>query len=90
MTIPLNGKQLAEAIGRSQTYVIAMKKVGGYKFSHGNRSLPNHALKWIADHPEFRVSSYNQRWAAASALRNKRDEITNHQPDRRTSYEHVT
>jgi len=33
-------------------------KSGGYKFTHGTRTLLSHALNWLAEHPGFRVTGY--------------------------------
>lgn len=57
LEIPLNGKTLAAKLGRSPGYIAAMK-AGGYRFSHGTRTLLSDALKWLAQHPDFRVTGY--------------------------------
>jgi hypothetical protein len=57
--IPVNGKNLASKLERSPGYVAAMK-AGGYKFTHGTRTLVSDALRWLAEHPKFRVTGY--RW----------------------------
>ena len=55
--IPLNSKTLANKLGRSAGYVVAMKS-GGYKFTHGTRTLLSDALNWLAEHPDFRTTGY--------------------------------
>ena len=57
--IPVNSKTLAAKMGRSPGYVAAMKS-GGYKFTHGTRTLLSDALDWLAKHPEFRVTGYRR------------------------------
>jgi hypothetical protein len=57
--IPVNGKTLALQLGRSPGYVAAMK-AGGYRFTHGTRTLLSDALKWLAEHPDFRVTGYRR------------------------------
>ena len=57
--IPVNGKTLAAKLGRSPGYVAAMKS-GGYPFTHGTRTLLSHALNWLAQHPDFRVTGYRR------------------------------
>lgn len=62
--IPLNIKDLAAAIGRSRSYVEAMRQAG-YQFTHANRSLASDALRWLRRNPEFRSTSY--RWGKKGA-----------------------
>lgn len=57
--IPVNGKTLAAQLGRSPGYIVAMKSAG-YTFSHGTRTLVSDALKWLAEHPDFRATGYRQ------------------------------
>jgi hypothetical protein len=57
LEIPVNSKTLASRLGRSPGYVAAMKS-GGYKFTHGMRTLLSDALNWLAEHPDFRVTGY--------------------------------
>jgi hypothetical protein len=57
--IPVNGKNLASTLHRSPGYVAAMK-AGGYKFTHGTRTLVSDALRWLAEHPDFRVTGYRR------------------------------
>jgi hypothetical protein len=57
--IPVNGKTLAAQLGRSPGYVAAMKSAG-YRFTHGTRTLVSDALKWLAEHPDFRATGYRR------------------------------
>lgn len=57
--IPVNGKTLAAQLGRSPGYIAAMKSAG-YSFSHGTRTLVSDALKWLAEHPDFRATGYRR------------------------------
>lgn len=57
--IPVNGKTLAAQLGRSPGYIAAMKSAG-YTFSHGTRTLVSDALKWLAEHPDFRATGYRR------------------------------
>ena len=57
--IPVNGKTLAAQLGRSPGYIAAMKSAG-YSFTHGTRTLVSDALKWLADHPNFRATGYRR------------------------------
>lgn len=56
----LNGKQLAERMKVSRTFVCAMKNAG-YQFSHGSYTTLRHALNWLRKHPEFRTTRYNNK-----------------------------
>lgn len=58
--IPVNATVLADRIDRTPFYVHAMKKIGGYQFSHGNRTLVSHALRWIRKNPDFRSTAYRK------------------------------
>ena len=60
--IPVNSKTLAARLERSPGYVAAMKS-GGYKFTHGTRTLLSDALYWLAQHPQFRVTGYRHNAA---------------------------
>lgn len=51
----LNKSQLAEQLGHDPTYVSAMCRVG-YVMAYGTRTTRQHALAWLSNHPEFRVS----------------------------------
>lgn len=55
----LNTTQLARAMGRSRSYVVAMKR-SGYEFSHGMLTTVQHANAWLKKHPTFRSSDYRQ------------------------------
>ena len=55
--IPVNATQLAQKIGRSPYYIAAMKSAG-YEFTHGTRTLVTDALRWLADHRDFRTTGY--------------------------------
>lgn len=68
--IPVNSKTLAARLGRSPGYVTAMKS-GGYKFTHGTRTLLSDALHWLAQHPQFRVTGY--RYNAAGFTKRRKD-----------------
>jgi hypothetical protein len=57
--IPVNGKTLAAQLGRSPGYIAAMKSAG-YIFSHGTRTLVSDALRWLAEHPDFRATGYRR------------------------------
>lgn len=57
--VPVNAKDLGHQLNRSKGYIFAMK-AAGYVFSHGNRTLPSHALAWLADHPGFRCTEYHR------------------------------
>lgn len=57
--IPVNGKTLAARLGRSPGYIAAMKSAG-YTFTHGTRTLVSDALKWLAEHPDFRATGYRR------------------------------
>jgi hypothetical protein len=59
IAIPVNGKTLAAHLGRSPGYIAAMKSAG-YTFSHGTRTLVSDALKWLAEHPDFRTTGYRR------------------------------
>ena len=52
----INKSQLAKQLGHDPTYVSAMCRVG-YVMAYGTRTTRRHALAWLAEHPEFRVSS---------------------------------
>jgi hypothetical protein len=67
--IPVNSKTLAARLGRSPGYVTAMKS-GGYKFTHGTRTLLSDALRWLAQHPQFRVTGY--RYNAAGFVKRRK------------------
>lgn len=56
--IPVNGKTLAARLGRSSGYIVAMKSAG--YTSHGTRTLVSDALKWLAEHPDFRATGYRR------------------------------
>jgi hypothetical protein len=70
LEIPVNGKTLAARLGRSPGYIAAMK-AAGYKCTHGTRTLLSDALKWLAQHPDFRVTGYRHN-AAGFTKRRKR------------------
>src|SRR4051812_20819250 len=55
----LNGRQLAEALGRGSNagYVTAMKACG-YAFLYATRTTRAHALKWLRANPQFRSTGY--------------------------------
>ncbi|MFN2507312.1 MAG: hypothetical protein ABR589_00885 [Chthoniobacterales bacterium] len=57
--IPVNAKTLAAQMGRSPGYVAAMKSAG-YTFTHGTRTLLSDALRWLAEHPDFRATGYRR------------------------------
>jgi hypothetical protein len=59
--IPVNGKSLAATLGRSPGYIAAMKSAG-YRFTHGTRTLVSDALKWLAEHPDFRATGYRRNF----------------------------
>ena len=59
--IPVNVKTLAKKIDRTPFYIHAMKKVGGYTFTHGNRTLVSDALEWLRKNPAFRSTGYGQK-----------------------------
>ena len=61
LEIPVNGKTLALRLGRSPGYVAAMKSAG-YGYTHGTRTLVSDALKWLAQHPDFRVTGYRRNF----------------------------
>jgi len=44
----LNTKQLAEALGRTATYVSGMVR-RGYRMKYGTKTTLSHALAWLAD-----------------------------------------
>jgi len=48
----LSAKELADQLKRTPRYVRAMKR-DGFPMP-GNRATVNHALHWLAQHPEFR------------------------------------
>lgn len=68
--IPVNVKTLAARIGRTPFYVHAMK-AGGYAFSHGNRTLAKHALKWLRENPSFRSTAYGRQRAESLVPRTR-------------------
>jgi hypothetical protein len=53
----LNGKRLAESIGRGVTYVTAAK-AAGYRFQYGTMTTRRHFLEWLSENPHFRVTGY--------------------------------
>jgi hypothetical protein len=55
--IPISGKDLALYMGRSSSYISAMKSAG-YEFTHGTRTLLSSALAWLSEHPDFRSTGY--------------------------------
>lgn len=55
----LNTNELASALGRSRSYVAAMKK-SGYLFSHGMRTTLSHAIAWLGKRPDFKSTGYYQ------------------------------
>jgi len=59
--IPVNGKTLAARLGRSPGYIAAMRSAG-YPFTHGMRTLVSDALKWLQEHPDFRVTGYRRNF----------------------------
>jgi hypothetical protein len=54
---PLNGKQLAEAMGQSEGFVSAMK-ASGYVFEYGTKTTLAHALRWRSRNKDFRTTGY--------------------------------
>jgi hypothetical protein len=73
--IPVNAKTLAEKLNRTPFYIHAMKTVGGYEFSHGNRTMVSHALKWLKDHPAFRSTGYRWKQEATEGVRTRRPRL---------------
>lgn len=55
--LPLNGRQLAEAMGQSEGFVSAMK-AGGYVFEFGTKTTLAHALRWRGKNKGFRTTGY--------------------------------
>ncbi len=53
----LTTSELALALGRSDTYVLALKRAG-YVFQYADRTTVDHVLDWLAVHPEFRSTNY--------------------------------
>lgn len=79
--IPVNSKTLASHLNRSAGYVTAMK-AGGYKFTHGTRTLLSDALRWLADHPQFRVTGYRHNAPGFKKQRNSRSYPAGRRPAR--------
>lgn len=55
--IPVSSKALAVIMTRHPSYVTAMRSAG-YVFTHGSRTLPSDALRWLAEHSDFRSTGY--------------------------------
>lgn len=51
-----NVTDLAKATGDSTLYIHAAKKAG-FVFSHGRRTTMGAYYKWLADNPNFRIST---------------------------------
>lgn len=80
MPSPLyNGIQLASALGKSPTYVTAMKHAG-YEFTHGTMTTLESAHAWLAAFPQFRACHYLAQGADVRLpnLRQTPDQQTTH------------
>jgi hypothetical protein len=55
--IPVSSNALAVTMDRHPSYITAMKSAG-YVFTHGTRTLLSDALRWLAEHPDFRTTGY--------------------------------
>lgn len=55
----LNGKELAEELGRSESYVCAMKRAGyRFKYEALGKTTLRHALESLSGAPDFRAGHY--------------------------------
>jgi len=53
----LNGKELAASVPCCPM-VITAAKAAGYCFKYGTKTTRSHYLKWLKEHPLFRVTGY--------------------------------
>jgi hypothetical protein len=56
-SMPINARQLAEAMGQNPGFVSAMKWAG-YEFEFGTTTTLKHALNWRRKNKHFRTTGY--------------------------------